>query len=216
MPAILAIPLQVAPSARAFPLTTHQARVVAAATVPQDATVLHNSPTATPDITLEVTLSAYTSTLLNSKGFKNENVSALAADKVEKFIIAETEAKRIESSTRTQANNPLWHQHRKGRITASIFKDVCQSKQVRCTTPLNKIMSPHPFNMPAVLYGVANEHVAKEWLLEHLQTTHSNARIVACGLMVNPNYPLLSCSPDGIFLCECHDPALVEVKCLLS
>ncbi|XP_037514635.1 uncharacterized protein LOC119391001 isoform X2 [Rhipicephalus sanguineus] len=207
---------QVAPSSRVFTLTTPQAGVVPAATVPQDATVLHNSPTATLDITLEAPLSAYTSRLLNSKGFKNENVGALAADVVDKFMITEAEARRIECSTRTQANNPLWHQHRKGRVTASIFKDVCRSKRVRCTTLFNKIMSLRPLNVPAVLYGVANEPVAKERLLEHLQTTHTNARIEACGLMVHPNYPLLGCSPDGIFLCDCHDPALVEVKCLFS
>lgn len=105
---------------------------------------------------------------------------------------------------------------REGRVTASIFKDVCRSKRVRCTTLFNKIMSLRPLNVPAVLYGVANEPVAKERLLEHLQTTHTNARIEACGLMVHPNYPLLGCSPDGIFLCDCHDPALVEVSLQLE
>ncbi|KAH7984792.1 hypothetical protein HPB49_025739 [Dermacentor silvarum] len=205
---------QVAPSARLFTLTTCQPGVVAAATVPEDATDPRNSFASTLEVTLEVPLSAYTARLLNSKGFRNENVGAMAAEVIEKFSITENEARRIESATRTQANNPLWHQHRKGRVTASIFKDVCRSKRVQCTTLLNKIFSTRPLNVPAVLYGVTNEPVAKERLLEHLQTMHSNARIEACGLMINPNYPLLGCSPDEIFRCDCHDPALVEVKCL--
>lgn len=34
--------------------------------------------------------------------------------------------------------------------------------------------------------------------------------------MINNKYPLLDCSPDGIFRCDCHELPLAEVKCLYS
>ncbi|KAH8032697.1 hypothetical protein HPB51_001381 [Rhipicephalus microplus] len=117
-----------APMARVFTLINQQARGAAAAMVPQDDTDSPNSPVATLDITLEIPLCAYSSRLLSTKGSRNKNVGALAAEVLEKFAITEDEARKFEPATRTQANNPLWHLNRKGRITASIFKDVCWSK----------------------------------------------------------------------------------------
>ena len=34
-----------------------------------------------------------------------------------------------------------------------------------------------------------------------------------CGLVVNPKYPFMGASPDGIITCSCHGKSLIEVKC---
>lgn len=93
---------------------------------------------------------------------------------------------------------------------------MCHSKRVRCNTIINKIFHHRHLNVPAIQYGIDNEGVAKERLLAFLQGQHVNARIGPCGLMINPKHPLLGCSPDGIFRCDCYEPALVEIKCLYS
>lgn len=72
-----------------------------------------------------------------------------------------------------------------------------------------------PLHVPAVQYGVVSEPVAKERLLAHLNATQFNGQIQARGLTVNLKYPFFGCSPDGIFRCDCHDPVLVEIKCLI-
>lgn len=136
---------------------------------------------------------------------------------MEKVAITDQESRAIEAATREQTGSPLWFLHRKGRVTASLFKDVCRSKRVHCTTIINKIFHQRQLHhIPAIQYGIENEAVAKERLLLYLQGMHTNARIEDCGLMINPKYPLLGCSPDGIFRCDCHDPALVEIKCMYS
>lgn len=167
-------------------------------------------------VTVATPLSMFTARLLAQRGLQSENVDELAVVAMQKLSITEEDAKAIEQATCGQRSAPLWYSHRKGRVTASIFKDVCRSKKARCTTLLNRIFNAKTINAPAVQYGIANEVAAKERLLGYLEGLHSNARIEDCGLMINPKYPLLGCSPDGIFRCECHEPSLVEVKCLYS
>ncbi|KAH9384321.1 hypothetical protein HPB48_026314 [Haemaphysalis longicornis] len=82
---------------------------------------------------------------------------------------------------RDQAGSPLWFLHRKGRVTASLFKDVCRSKRVRCSTLINKIFTHRQLHVPAIQYGIDNEGVAKERLLAFLQGHHNNARIEHVG-----------------------------------
>lgn len=167
-------------------------------------------------VTVETPLSMFTSRVLAQRGLQNENVEELAVLAMQKISVTEQDAKAIEQATCGQRCAPLWFCHRKGRVTASIFKDVCRSKKVQCTTLINRIFNSRKINAPPVQYGIANESVAKERLLGYLRGLHLNARIEDCGLMINPKYPLLGCSPDGVFRCDCHAPALVEVKCLYS
>ncbi|KAH9359924.1 hypothetical protein HPB48_021425 [Haemaphysalis longicornis] len=203
---------KVAPNARVYTLTTprpeaDRPQLVAPVNMPSDDRLA---------VTVATPLSMFTARLLAQRGLQSENVDELAVVVMQKLSITEQDAKAIEQATCGQRSAPLWFSHRKGRVTASIFKDVCRSKKARCTTLVNRIFNAKTINAPAVQYGIANEAVAKERLLGYLEGLHSNARIEDCGLMINPKYPLLGCSPDGIFRCECHEPSLVEVKCLYS
>ncbi|KAH9376339.1 hypothetical protein HPB48_018508 [Haemaphysalis longicornis] len=207
---------KVAPNARVFTLSTCGPQ----ANKPDSPAPVDTTPTQdTPDwldVSLGAPLASFTATYLAKKGFQNENISELAELVMEKVRITDQESRAIEVATRDQAGSPLWFLHRKGRVTASLFKDVCRSKRVRCSTLINKIFTHRQLNVPAIKYGIDNEGVAKERLLAFLQGHHNNARIEPCGLMINPKYPLLGCSPDGVFQCDCHEPALVEIKCLYS
>ncbi|XP_077550683.1 uncharacterized protein LOC144163887 [Haemaphysalis longicornis] len=207
---------EVAPNARVFTLSTCGPQ----ANKPASPEAVDATPTQdTPDwldVSLGAPLTSFTATYLAKKGFQNENVSELSELVMEKVRITDQESRAIEVATRDQAGSPLWFLHRKGRVTASLFKDVCRSKRVRCTTLINKIFTHRQLNVPAIQYGIDNEGVAKERLLAFLQGHHNNARIEPCGLMINPKYPLLGCSPDGVFRCDCHEPVLVEIKCLYS
>ena len=37
-----------------------------------------------------------------------------------------------------------------------------------------------------------------------------------CGLFVKHDYAFLAASPDGLFVCDCCSPAILEVKCPFS
>ncbi|XP_064482706.1 uncharacterized protein LOC135395422 [Ornithodoros turicata] len=130
--------------------------------------------------------------------------------------ISRRDAEEIEKLTRLQRKSPAWFAHRKGRITASIFKDVCASKQVKVSSLLQKNFCSQNIRSPAIYYGIENEARAKDSLFALLSQHHANGRIEDCGLMISPRYPYLGCSPDGVYYCDCHEPALVEVKCLYT
>ena len=42
---------------------------------------------------------------------------------------------------------------------------------------------------------------------------HENFELHNCGFVINPSYPHLGASPDGIVTCDCHGVGVVEVKC---
>lgn len=207
---------QVATNARVFTLTTCSPQAEKPASpAPFDATPTQDVPDRL-DVSLGTPLTSFTATYLAKKGFHNENIAELSELVMEKVHITEEESRAIEAATRDQAGSPLWFLHRKGRVTASLFKDVCRSKRVHCSTLINKIFTHRQLHVPAIQYGIDNEGAAKERLLAFLQSMHTNARIEPCGLMIHPEHPLLGCSPDGVFRCDCHEPALIEIKCLYS
>ncbi|XP_077557410.1 uncharacterized protein LOC144172637 [Haemaphysalis longicornis] len=161
-------------------------------------------------LTLEQPLCEFNLKELNSRGCVSQNVQELSEFLMSNLSVTEYEANRIEVATRGQQGCPAWFRHRKGRITASIFKDVCLSKRVKCATLVNKMLKPRPLNTPAVQYGIRTEPEAKRRLLGYLSASHTNARLEDCGLMIHPDYPFFGCSPDAVFYCDCHEPALVE------
>ncbi|XP_077491446.1 uncharacterized protein LOC144102049 isoform X1 [Amblyomma americanum] len=135
---------------------------------------------------------------------------------VDKLSLTMTSAKKIEAATREQRNCAEWFSHRKGRITASLFKDVCRSKRLNCESLMKRILNDNCITSLAVQYGINYEQLAKQRALAAFQTKHTNCRLEDCGLMIHPRYPYLGCSPDGLLVCDCHPPALLEVKCLYS
>ncbi|CAN7937933.1 unnamed protein product, partial [Ixodes hexagonus] len=195
----------VVPTARAFTLIECRARAEENQPPLQRAQYFN--------VTLEQPLSAFTLKELKRRGCTSEDVKVLSEFLLNNLSVTESEAQRIEVATRNQQGCPAWFRHRKGRITASIFKDVCRSKREKYTTLVNKILKPRPLNTPAVQYGIQTEPEAKRKLLEYLSPFHTNARLEACGLMIHADHPFLGCSPDAIFYCDCHEPTLVEVKC---
>ena len=42
---------------------------------------------------------------------------------------------------------------------------------------------------------------------------HVNLRVSLCGLFINPQFPILGASPDGIVECECCGVGVLEIKC---
>ena len=49
-----------------------------------------------------------------------------------------------------------------------------------------------------------------------MSTTHAEFEVEATGLHVNPKYPYLGASPDGLVTCACCGTGLLEVKCPYS
>ena len=69
-----------------------------------------------------------------------------------------------------------------------------------------------PFCNSAMKYGQMAENFAKEKLKEYFQN-HVNAELIPSGFKIDAEYGFLGASPDCMVICDCHTPALVEIKC---
>ena len=131
--------------------------------------------------------------------------------------ITDDEATYLEESTKLQAQCLLWHKYRVGRITASNFAAVSKAKLSPPPMSLiKKIMgetSTDINRVPALKWGVTNEPIACNAYIQKSRSAHEGFSFQPAGLFVNPNFPHLGASPDGIISCQCCGDGLVEIKC---
>ena len=109
----------------------------------------------------------------------------------------------VASLTKGQRDNPLWHEARKGRLTASNFGCVLQSKRV---TPslIKRLLGEYDLSrVKAVQWGTNNEKEA----LKHF-TTQTGLPVEQTGLWLHES-GVLGASPDGL-VGKNH---VLEVKC---
>ena len=133
------------------------------------------------------------------------------------LTISSEEAAYLEESTRLQSQSPLWFHHRVGRITASNFKRV---KQTSISNPssslIKKLMQETKVDsskVPALHWGIMNEDKARKEYLDFVKEHHNKLEYFDSGLHVNPSFPHLGATPDGVITCDCCGKGLIEIKC---
>lgn len=137
--------------------------------------------------------------------------------------VTQKEADFLQKTTVSQSSCTTWYDHRKGRITASHFYDVFThmtstrpNSKVYPKSIVKRIMQYYSCsdNVPALKWGRENEDNARKDYISHMKDKHTNLRVDSSGLVVNPNYPHLGASPDGIVSCDCcENQRVLEIKC---
>ncbi|KAJ8964298.1 hypothetical protein NQ317_000094 [Molorchus minor] len=114
---------------------------------------------------------------------------------------------KVEQDTRGQSSNPLWHQERTFRITASNFGRICKLKTTTKPDVLVKNLLYNKFiGNSATKYGQEHELVAIQDFEELTGFT-----VTDCGLFIgHDNEYFLGASPDGLVA---DNNSIVEVKC---
>ena len=56
---------------------------------------------------------------------------------------------------------------------------------------------------------------AQELYLKFQKHGHINLCIAESGLVINPRWPFIGTSPDGIVSCGCCEIRILEIKCLI-
>jgi len=69
------------------------------------------------------------------------------------------------------------------------------------------------FITKATQWGCTHEAVAKEHYVKVRQESHADMSVVEGGLVINPEWPHLGASPDGIVQCTCCGKGVLEIKC---
>ncbi|KAH9375343.1 hypothetical protein HPB48_015372 [Haemaphysalis longicornis] len=121
---------------------------------------------------------------------------------------------QLEQDTRQQAKSGRWKEERRLRVTSLNFGVVATraqwtSKGLKAFTDTKDLG-----HIALIKYGTSNEPLAARRYQEVLQTIGHHATVNTCGLLVNPAYPWLGASPDGIVW---HATELgyriLEIKC---
>lgn len=96
------------------------------------------------------------------------------------------------------------------------MKHVCATKiENPAQSVVKGICYPHTqkFNTKATSWGCEHEASACDEYSENMNIMHTNLKVRKSGLVINPNYPYIGASPDGVVSCECCGEGTVEIKC---
>jgi hypothetical protein len=132
----------------------------------------------------------------------------------------------IQVATRGQADSMEWAAQRKGRITASLFRDV----HTRVNT-IKKAADPNTVDTTSLIVKLCQYKTPNDdlWQLKHgrnmeseaaeMYTKHhkivcgANVKASSCGLVVDAQNPFIGASPDKLISCAKCGDGLVEIKC---
>ena len=131
---------------------------------------------------------------------------------IDVVCVSKEEVKIIENETMGQSSSKKWFIERQKRLTSSNFGSVIKRRMhIYPKSILKKVLGHERLSTPACHWGLENEQVAKEKYNEKLP----NAKLYDCGLIINPQWPWLACSPDGLSLLNGEWYA-IEIKCPFS
>jgi len=143
--------------------------------------------------------------------FDEENTAKIKSA----FYVDIEECKRISTKTTTQSESTVWYAERSRRLTASLIgKIMNRRKRLHPTSLIKSILEkrpkPNALQIPASLrWGLDNEEVA----IQQYQSLTKCKEIGKCGFVINPKWPWLGCSPDGVVIEGDKVVGCVEVKC---
>lgn len=124
----------------------------------------------------------------------------------------------VSIETKNQAQSTAWHQHRHGRITASIAGEcanaVTEDGKVQGHSQIARIFNYYgKFVSPATEWGKTMENIAiKQYLAQHRLKKHHSVSVEKVGLFISETHPYIAASPDGMVHCKECGHGLVEVK----
>ncbi|KAK3931163.1 Alkaline nuclease [Frankliniella fusca] len=118
-------------------------------------------------------------------------------------------------NTRGQTENGFWYSERCVRVTASVAKQVLglTSPEAKMNFLRKHMWGLDKFESPGMIYGKESEPIAREEYIKEIRKEDPQATVREMGTCINPDFPQLSCSPDGLLFSEVLGDRLLEIKC---
>ena len=137
---------------------------------------------------------------------------------IKEIKVTEEEAEYLSKATQLQSESLLWFQHRCGHLTASKFLPPGRTKVESPSQSLidDVLQNKPPPKTAALSWGIECEEVARKQYEELAKARHTSFMLQKTGLHVNPLYPHLGASPDGLVTCSCCGDGVLEIKCPYS
>ena len=147
-----------------------------------------------------------------------ESLELKNKEKIIKLVgVSCQEASNICFETKMQTASNSWYNERIKRITASFFGKVMNRREAIYPTSIVKsiINQKKSHTMPAALkWGIENEKVALDGYTKNY--LEDDMEVMEIGLVVNPKWPWLGCSPDGLVMKKGLPDGCIEIKCPFS
>lgn len=125
-------------------------------------------------------------------------------------------AQSVEKATQSQSSSKLWFTYRAGRVTASRMKAVCHTNVANPSQSLVKsICYPEAFSFVSkqTAWGCKHEKKARDIYCRITSSSHDDFHVLDSGLVINPQWPFIGASPDGVIECSCCGKGVLEIKC---
>lgn len=142
----------------------------------------------------------------------------LKACEMVEVVVTEEMAKSVEKETKHQSNCKLWFTYRAGRITASRMKSICRTDPAKPSQSLIKAVcypEAFKFSTKSTLWGCTHEKEARDTYMRAMTESHMHVdfTVADSGFVINPKWPHIGASPDGLVDCACCGEGVVEIKC---
>ena len=152
------------------------------------------------------------------KELTNNNLQAKCQEVFNGLEMTEDEAAYLAEAAKPQSKSLIWFEHRRARITlitALKFHTVCHTS---ITSPSRSLVQQiltvgGNVTSAAIVWGIQNEMVAVQEFKQKVSPSHTSFELKFTGLHVNPKFPHLGASPDGLVSCECCGEGLLEINC---
>eukprot|EP00112_Aurelia_sp_Birch-Aquarium-sp1_P003430 Seg1383.7 transcript_id=Seg1383.7/GoldUCD/mRNA.D3Y31 product="hypothetical protein" protein_id=Seg1383.7/GoldUCD/D3Y31 len=134
----------------------------------------------------------------------------------ERVGVTLVERRTIEKHTQGQSNSKIWHLERSKRLTSSLFgRIINRRKTVQPKSLLDTIQKTgQTMCTPALKWGRDKEKIAlQQYLKSHCDP---RMKVMECGLIINPRWPWLGASPDGVLIDAGKVAGGIEIKCPFS
>ena len=151
---------------------------------------------------------------------KDDLIVRCSAFYTNKVTVSNEKSQEIEVASRQQSigvDSTTWHSERRLRLTSSNFGKVMSRKTTTDVAPLVKSLLYNKFRGNThTRYGFAKERATRQEYELKMLDSNQHVTIQSCGLFINPCYPYLGASPDGIIINDRKRVGLFECKNLLQ
>lgn len=134
-----------------------------------------------------------------------------------KVNVTPEQAEFIERQTRKQHKCSSWFHLRTGRITASKMHSVFVSDfDNPALSTVRAVCYPNNSSTnqcPATAWGRQNEENGRTQYKLQTMKHRCDMQVSECGFIINPKFPQVGASPDGLVQCTCCGKGCIEIKC---
>lgn len=129
--------------------------------------------------------------------------------------VTKEQADIISTHTKQQHKSSAWYGVRAGRITASAMHAVVVFNiEKPAVSTVRKLCYPTALlTTQDTRWGIEHEETARSAFQAKQAPHHTDLKIEQCGFCINPGFPEVGASPDGLLHCICCGKGCLEIKC---